>query len=826
MVEEYLQSPQYNIGTLKNFVYLLADDCRINYTIDDGNGSVHSVVPGTIYKLQGHSIVLTSEETMEGRFKFNNQVSIILQESSVSGLTTVLDNIIRNYYRVVVEDMKGQQYIMNIEFGASTKYNYEFNSSNISPNSCTITFSTDSNFPTLHLDTPIKNETNLLSIPCAYNTGQIKELKLCNYNQTYIVRNNTIFSGVYATGSGEDSPYKTIKFISNSFSFTEEFDGNNFTDILTFSIPLSEYKSYWQYNLIEFKQNKYVALFETLNGNVIASGYNNGYFPSYTITTSQNVSSLNTITITLTHISEQMFAYNGDSNMDNLINRDVTLMYTDVKPFYSGTKYYATTTCISPTQASYTLLQEMTVSGVKLPNYWVLDGHQNDFADSGLNIVGSYTLSSDLSGFNVVINDTNCSNYSSCRFIATPLKIYNFDYNNTSFSANIHSTCDWNISNKPSWLNISSMSGKADELTSITLSLGNTTDEQNDTFTIISGDQTYIVNVIYTPLVQWRKAEGEYTCVGNASYEVYYKYVSTNNIDWTKTDQTMQGSLISTNDSRCGNYEQIDSTHRWVIEDNKYICESDGTEPEPPTYKNTLKYSGDGYVYINGVETRLYNSQTSISFNDDIITLDFKRTNGTTQGSIYSVDFSGCDLSSMTSFKNMFYGCTGLASINWGATDTRNISDMSDMFNGCRSLTSLNLNQFSTPKLSKADRMFAGCEQLISLKICNFIGTVLTSATDFFTTYNENIKIETNVSFRNTIQSVAPPVTIYICGEDPTNPDDKTNILKYTTGVGNNFVYINGSDDATTLRNKLSASLIDGNKFQRRYWYGTETYFN
>ena len=278
--------------------------------------------------------------------------------------------------------MEGTQYICNVDF-LLLYITITSPQNTISPNTATVTFATDSNFPHWEIQLPISETNNLNTSECAYNTGAIKTLKLCDKKNTYIVRDESTFEGVYATGAYDESPYKTINYLKNSFNFTENYDGQKYTHTLSFTIPLSDYKSYWQYNLIEFTQNKYVALFDTVNGTTIASGYNNGYFPSYTITTSDSVGTLNTITITLTHISEQCFAYNNSNSLDNLINKDVRIMYTGVKPFYVNSQYYQTKRCINNRQSAATMLQEITSTGDKLNNYWVLEGYEQDFEGSG-----------------------------------------------------------------------------------------------------------------------------------------------------------------------------------------------------------------------------------------------------------------------------------------------------------------------------------------------------------------------------------------------------------------------------------------------------------
>ena len=173
MLSEYLINCKYRVGTLKRFIYLIPSETNINYVVDNGEAIVQSV-SGVVYKLYCGNVQMTSEETMEGRFKFNNKVIIKLFENQTSGLTEILNNLIQNNYKVVVEDLEGTQFICNVEFPAFVTYDYNFASNTISPNTATVTFATDSNFPTLEIKQKITDATLMGDYGCAYNTGAIK----------------------------------------------------------------------------------------------------------------------------------------------------------------------------------------------------------------------------------------------------------------------------------------------------------------------------------------------------------------------------------------------------------------------------------------------------------------------------------------------------------------------------------------------------------------------------------------------------------------------------------------------------------------------------
>lgn len=829
MLSEYLINCKYRVGTLKHFVYLIPSETNINYVVDNGEAIVQSV-SGVVYKLYCGNVQMTSEETMEGRFKFNNKVIIKLFENQTSGLTEILNNLIQNNYKVAVEDLEGTQFICNVEFPAFVTYDYNFASNTISPNTATVTFATDSNFPTLEIKQKITNTALMGDYGCAYNTGAIKTLKLCDIKNTYIVRDNATFEGVYATGAYDESPYKTINYLKNSFNFTENYDGQKYTHTLSFTIPLSDYKSYWQYNLIEFTQNKYVALFDTVNGTTIASGYNNGYFPSYTITTSDSVGKLNTITITLTHISEQCFAYNNSKSLDDLINKDVRIMYTGVEPFYSNSQYYPTSTCINNKQSAATMLQEITSTGEKLNNYWVLEGHEQDFEGSGKNIVGTYKTTSYMNGVTIVTNDSSCASFGVCKLTQRPGPIYYLDTNTKIVTAPIQSTCEWHIVNKPSWIDLSITSGNADTVYNLVIS-PNREGNLSGTFTIVTGVISYNVTVNYGPLSKWIIEPGEYICVGDNSYEVYYKYTSVDGINWVKQNEIRTGNVIQTQDSRCMQYEPISDTERWVLENNMYICEEDTSGGgETVNLDDCLVYTSTdpkAYVFIDGyIKKYLLPSSDHIYIGKGFKTLQFYKPSDTDGDTVYNqglekIDLSHLDTSTMTSMKNMFLACRDLKEIIFGDNfNSSNVTDMDDCFGKCEKLTSINTSKINVSNVTTMQYCFWGCTNLAALDLSSwdvskliYLGDLFKNCTNlklinmcpFTKSFNIGQNIFRGMSYTtlkaphsfitqlNDLAILPVSFTVEYCDEEPK----RTNWLSYTTGYDNinnlNFVTVNGT---------------------------------
>ena len=69
------------------------------------------------------------------------------------------------------------------------------------------------------------------------------------------------------------------------------------------------------------------------------------------------------------------------------------------------------------------------------------------------------------------------------------------------------------------------------------------------------------------------------------------------------------------------------------------------------------------------------------------------------------------------SFKDLFYVCKCIESINFKKFYRNNITDMSWMFCRCSSLKELNLNNFNTNNITNMCYMFAGCSDDLRRKI-------------------------------------------------------------------------------------------------------------
>ena len=68
--------------------------------------------------------------------------------------------------------------------------------------------------------------------------------------------------------------------------------------------------------------------------------------------------------------------------------------------------------------------------------------------------------------------------------------------------------------------------------------------------------------------------------------------------------------------------------------------------------------------------------------------------------------------SAVTDMSGMFYGCSGLTSLNISNFNTSKVTDMDSMFYYCSRLTELNVSNFNTSKVTNMERMFSFCFSL------------------------------------------------------------------------------------------------------------------
>ena len=76
--------------------------------------------------------------------------------------------------------------------------------------------------------------------------------------------------------------------------------------------------------------------------------------------------------------------------------------------------------------------------------------------------------------------------------------------------------------------------------------------------------------------------------------------------------------------------------------------------------------------------------------------------------------------SAVTDMSSMFYGCSGLKTLNLSSFNTSDVTNMSHMFSGCSGLKALNLSSFNTSAVTDMKYMFHRCSGLKELNLSSF----------------------------------------------------------------------------------------------------------
>jgi surface protein len=81
---------------------------------------------------------------------------------------------------------------------------------------------------------------------------------------------------------------------------------------------------------------------------------------------------------------------------------------------------------------------------------------------------------------------------------------------------------------------------------------------------------------------------------------------------------------------------------------------------------------------------------------------------------------AGFETSQTTSMNSMFYGCSGLTTLDVTHFNTTNTTNMENMFAVCKGLTTLDVTHFNTTNVYNMRNMFWGCKRLATLDVTHF----------------------------------------------------------------------------------------------------------
>ena len=434
MVTDYLQKSsgtcRYSYNKLKPVLYLVSEEHLKDVIIDNGEAYISGLTELPL-RINGFNIQFNEETSLDERYKFQKTLTL-----SMHGYVNY--KIFGGRYYAIVESMDGTYFMINVDF--PSRITHTFNLSK-DTNQTDFTFASLSNFPTLKLNA----EFEAVEPVClGLRVHGIDTLELLEREKAVLDTEN---KRVIST---ED--FKKVEFLGDSCTFQEVYDGFKVTDTITFDIALDNYKPSWQYNLLEFLDNRYASIITPKGGdNKYYPGFNFGLQPNYTIQTASQNGQSDIITVTLVEMS----SYGTTAANDWDDDQDTETRWRWVKKVDDIICYE----CIGLGKARYLVKQQVDVFGNPTGDYQVMEGYESQYP--AFHIVGTFTEQQ--------IFDTNdCGDESSCTITSDIPATVVF----TSTTCNTYSlktTCDWQITDIPSHITVSPTSGVANSSYTVTI---------------------------------------------------------------------------------------------------------------------------------------------------------------------------------------------------------------------------------------------------------------------------------------------------------------------------------------------------------------------
>lgn len=588
MVTDYINNKcKYTFSKLKKVVYLVSEEHLKDVIIDNGEAYISGLTELPL-RLNGFDIQFNEEDSLDERYLFTKSVTLSMHGYVNSG-------VFEGKYYIILEDMDGTYWMVNVDFPSRVTYTFNLSKYNYQTD---FTLSSYSNFPTLKLNADFV----AVEPPClGFSVFGVDKLRLIDFGDAQINTTTRTLS-VYA-----DKSFKDIDYLGNSCSFTSQFDGFNVTDTIEFQIPFDAYKSSWHYNLLEFVKNKYSAIVTPKSfNNEFYVGFNFGMQPSYRVETGNREDS-DIITITLTETS----AYGLVPAVDWSEEQRTETKWVWAKDV-NGIQCWE---CVAKGKARYLMKKEVYDNGQGTGNYMAMDGYEQYFIDAGINVTDTFT------GDTYFSNSTCGGQY--CEITTTMPTVISFS-SVTCQAFALEAECEWHIENIDSnWLTVSPMSGDGVQDTVSVCNSKTVTEFERGSFDIVAGDNVQHITVELNNSTYFISPPTAY--IDCLSQDVYFTYnplcpitvwSSDTRTTWHRTD----GNLIVRVPR---NYELSSVTYQYTIKD----CEARTqiiSIVQDKTYENWIPTTG--YICESGNSyTREVRYTGTTSGNCNVITGEYRK---------------------------------------------------------------------------------------------------------------------------------------------------------------------------------------------------------
>ena len=474
----------YAQGRLKNVVYFVSEAHLKDVHIDNGQAYIDGLTEAPT-RLDCFSIQFEENETLDERYKFTKSLRF-----SVNGYLNPSYFTGSDLYYAIIETKDGTLYMINVDFPSRLTYTYNL-SANVDQTD--FTFSSQSNFPSLRVDSSIVDEAEECK---GYRTNGIESLKLIERDYTAIAKNGDTIT-IYTYSGKEFCP---IDYMKDTCSLQEAYDGERVTDTITFDIEFDSYKTSWHYNLLEFTSNVYAArVMPKSHTNEFFVGFDLGLQPSFSIQANDSDGQADKITITLVDSTNSGLVALNDYEEEH--HTVTTWRYVK---WVGSIKAYE---CTENGTARYLLQQEVDGLGNPTGRYKAYTGWSQYFIGKGLNVIGEFSES-------VEFDSSECSHGRCTLTTNIPTRMTFTAVTCNTYS--LQSTCNWSISDLPSYITATPSTGDAN--TQYTVSICNTRTPTStaveDDFVITYGDGTRVVNTtVKTDAGILRPSVADITCL-------------------------------------------------------------------------------------------------------------------------------------------------------------------------------------------------------------------------------------------------------------------------------------------------------------------------
>jgi len=105
-------------------------------------------------------------------------------------------------------------------------------------------------------------------------------------------------------------------------------------------------------------------------------------------------------------------------------------------------------------------------------------------------------------------------------------------------------------------------------------------------------------------------------------------------------------------------------------------------------------------------------------------------------------NISNLNTAEVTNMRNMFYGCSGLTTLDVTGFNTAKVTNMEEMFCNCSSLTTLDLRNWDVSKVTSMYNMFNGCRAIESIYLGEFNAVNVTHTMAMFQNCNNLLVLD------------------------------------------------------------------------------------